>query len=269
MRPTIALLTDFGSRDHYVGAVKGAILSVCSDATLVDIAHDLPAHDVAEGAFCLAGAHRTFPSGVVFLAVVDPGVGSARRSLALEAGGYLFVGPDNGIFTLILSEHRGARVHEVTARGFFRPDISATFHARDVFGPVAGHLASGIPLDEVGPLAPDPVVFTIPGLRRQGPEEWEATVVHVDRFGNLVTNVTKHDLEAMQAEAGDAEIVAVVEGVVVPFVITYADIHEGEACALMGSCGHLEIAVHRGNASRLLGAGKGAPVRLRAVATTF
>ena len=134
MRPIVALLTDFGSQDHYAGAVKGAILSVCREAMVVDIAHDLPPHDVHEAAFALFAAHGGFPAGTVFVAVVDPGVGSDRRAVAVEAGGYRFVGPDNGIFTLILAEHADARVHQLTNAGLFRLEVSPTFHARDVFG---------------------------------------------------------------------------------------------------------------------------------------
>ena len=267
MRPIVALLTDFGSQDHYVGAVKGAVLAACSGATLVDVVHDLPAHDVATAAFALAASYRAFPGGTVFLAVVDPGVGSQRRSLALEAGGYRFVGPDNGIFTLVLAEQPQARIHEITNAGLFRYDVSSTFHARDVFGPVAGRLANGMPLDQVGPPVADAVVFQMEPVRQISPAEWEARVIHVDRFGNLTTNLVKGELDLILATVGGdpTEIVAVVEGIVLPFVRTYADMPEGEACALLGSSGRLEVAVHRGNASRLLGANCGAPVRLRTV----
>lgn len=266
-RPIVALLTDFGTRDHYVGAVKGAVLTACSEATLVDIAHDLPPHDVAEAAFSLAAAYRSFPAGTVFLAVVDPGVGSERRAVAIEAGGYRFVGPDNGLFTFVLSEHPRARVHAITNAGLFRYEVSNTFHARDIFGPVAGHLAQGAPLDLVGPALGDPVVFALEPVRQRGPGEWEASVLHVDRFGNLTTNLTRTQLEEILATVGGdpTEIVVVVEGIVLPVVRTYADLPEGEACALVGSSERLEVAVHRGNASRVLGAGKGAPVRIRVV----
>jgi S-adenosylmethionine hydrolase len=265
MNPIVALLTDFGTQDHYVGAVKGAVLAACPEATLVDIVHDLPAHDVAEGAFTLAAAYRAFPPGTVFLGVVDPGVGSDRRGLALEAGGYRFVGPDNGIFTVVLDEHKDARIRRITNAGLFRPEVSSTFHARDIFGPVAGHLARGMPLDEVGPPVNDPVLFAMEAVRQRGPREWEGTVLHVDRFGNLTTNLSARDMDGILSRvSGDpTEIVVVVEGIVLPFVRTYADVSEGESCALMGSSGRLEVAVHRGSASRVLGAGRGAPVRVR------
>jgi S-adenosylmethionine hydrolase len=264
-RPLVALLTDFGTRDHYAGAVKGAVLAACPEATVVDITHELPRHDVAAGAFSLASAYRAFPPGTVFVAVVDPGVGSARRALAVEAGGYRFVGPDNGIFTLILADHPGARVREIRNPRLLRPHVSATFHARDVFAPVAAHLARGAALSEVGSPVRDPVVLAVEAVRRVGKSEWEAAVVDVDGFGNLTTNVSGADLAGiLKSQGGDpTRIVVVVEGVVLPLVRTYADVAVGEPCALMGSSGRLEIAVHRDSAARLLGAPKGAPVRLR------
>jgi len=265
-RPLVALLTDFGSRDHYVGAVKGAVLAACREATVVDIAHEIPPHDVAEGAYVLAASFSAFPAETVFVAVVDPEVGSARRALALEAGGYRFVGPDNGIFTHVLALHPDARIHAVTNSALFRREVSPTFHARDVFAPVAGRLAQGMSLEEVGQSVQDPVLLQLPAVHPRRAGEWEATVVHVDHFGNLITNLTEAELGRLLAASGGdpTEIVAVVEGMVLPLVRTYADVQEGEACALVTS-GRLEVSVNRGSAARVLGASKGAPVRLRAV----
>ena len=270
MRPLVALLSDFGNRDHYVGAVKGAILSVCPDASVVDILHEIPAHDVVAGAFALAAAYRDFPRGTVFVAVVDPGVGSERRGLALEAGGYRFVGPDNGIFSHVLSEDPDVRIHQLTNAGLFRPEVSSTFHARDIFGPVAGHLACGMRLDEVGPPVQDPIRLPIEPVQQLGPGEWEGKVLHVDHFGNLTTNLHKDELARILKDVGgdEGDIVIVVEGAVLPMARAYADVPEGEACALLGSSGRLEVAVHRGSAARILGAGKGAPVRIRSVSPT-
>lgn len=267
MRAIVALLTDFGSQDHYAGAVKGAVLAACREATVVDIAHDLPPHDIPEAAFALFAAHRAFPAQTVFVAVVDPGVGSQRRALAIEADGYRFVGPDNGIFSLILAEHPEARIHQLTNAGLFRFEVSATFHGRDVFGPVAGHLAAGTPIEEVGPPVFDPVRFDTPKVRRRGEREWEGDVIHVDRFGNLTTTISAAQLQEILKEVdGDpTQIVVLVEGVVLPFVRYYFDLPEGEACAMMGSSGRLEVAVNRGSAARVLGAGRGAPVRVRLV----
>jgi S-adenosylmethionine hydrolase len=273
MNPVVALLTDFGYQDHYVGAVKGAVLAACPGVTLVDIVHELPAHDVLSGAFSLAASYRAFPAGTVFMAVVDPGVGSARRPLALETSietsgersGYRFVGPDNGIFTLAVAEAVSVRIHEITNTALFGPDRSATFHARDIFGPVAGRLAGGLRLEEVGPPVIDPVLLALPPVRELSAGEWEGTILHVDRFGNLITTMTaaQLDLVLRAMDTDRTALVVSVEGVAMPLVRTYSDVPEGEPCALVGSSERLEVAVHRGNASQRLGAGRGAPVRVR------
>ena len=266
MRPIVALLTDFGLTDHYVGAVKGAILAACPEATLVDIAHDLPPHDVGAGSYALGAAYRAFPAGAVFLAVVDPGVGSARRAIALTAGGYRFVGPDNGVFSLVLGEHPDAIARAIANQALFRHEVSSTFHARDIFGPVAGHLAAGWAIEDVGPPASDLVRFAEPQPREISDGVWEAEVVQVDRFGNLTTNLSRAMLDQILASIADTdELVVNVESAVLPLVAAYSDVPEGEGCALLGSSGRLEVAIHAGNASRLFGAGRGAPVRVRRV----
>lgn len=266
MRPIVALVSDFGTQDHYVGAMKGAVLSVCPEAQLVDVVHDLPPHDVDAGSFAVAAAAEAFPPGTVFLAVVDPGVGTARRALAVQTEAHRFVAPDNGLLTLVLADHASARVHAITNAGLFRFHVSNTFHGRDVFGPVAGHLARGMPIEEVGPPAEDPHRLALPDVRRRSETEWEAEVVHLDRFGNLTTNLSERGLsEILSHFGGDPnEVVVVVEGAVLPLVRTYGDVSEGEACALVGSSRRLEIAIHGGSAARLLGAARGASVRIRA-----
>ncbi len=267
MPAIVALLTDFGTRDPYAGATKGAILAACPSATVVDITHDLPAHDVTEGAYCLAAAFRAFPGGTVFVAVVDPGVGSDRRGLAIEAGGYRFVGPDNGIFSFVLAELPDSRVHELTNSGLFRPEVSSTFHARDIFAPVAGYLSRGGAIEDVGPAIRDPVVLPAEPVRSVGEGEWEGAVVQTDHFGNLTTSFGRGDLAAvLEVVGGDpTEVVVEVEGVVLPLVRAYSEVPEGEACALVGSSGRLEVAVNRDSAAGLLGAKRGTPVRVRLV----
>jgi S-adenosyl-L-methionine hydrolase (adenosine-forming) len=262
----VALLTDFGHQDHYVGAVKGAVLSACPRAVLVDVGHEVPPHDVLSGAFSLAACYRSFPAGTVFVAVVDPGVGSDRRGLALRVGRHLFVGPDNGIFTLVLADApRPPQIREITNARLCAPRRSSTFHARDVFGPVAGHLAGGTRLAAVGPTVRDPVLLPIEPVRRVSDHEWRATVLHVDRFGNLTTTLTEDDLQRILAtmDGDPTRVVVAVESAVLPLARTYADVAEGEGCALIGSSGRLEVAVHCGNAARLLGAARGAPVFVR------
>src|SRR5918994_1355671 len=185
MRPVIALLSDFGSRDHYAGTMKGVILNICPDATLVDITHDVPAHDLLDGALQLAAAYRYFPAGTIFLAVVDPGVGSARRGIAAEAGDYRFVAPDNGVLTAVFREVAPKRVVELTERRYARPTVSRTFEGRDRFAPAAAWIAKGTDLNAFGRAIADYRVLELPqpvledGVLR-------GVVIRVDRYGNVV-----------------------------------------------------------------------------------
>jgi S-adenosylmethionine hydrolase len=257
--PTIALLTDFGDQDPYVGAMKGAILTVCPEATLVDVLHEVPAHDVEAGARALDAAYRHFPEGTVFVAVVDPGVGSERRAIAVGAGPWLFVGPDNGIFTCVLDAHPTARVHLLANPLLAREPTSPVFHGRDLFGPSAARLARGLPLEEVGPVLADPVKLASPEKTRRD-DGWQGAVAHVDRFGNLITNIVAGDLETLGA--ADSPPVVEVGAKTVPLVRTYSDVAPGCPCALVGSSGRLEVAANRRSAADLLGASVGTPVRV-------
>ena len=259
--PIIALLTDFGGRDAYVGVMKGVILTICPDATLVDLTHDVPAHDVRHGARVLAACAPYYPAGTIFVAVVDPGVGSPRRAIAIDDGRYRFVGPDNGLLTGVPAASAPVVV-AIAAPEYQRPSVSRTFEGRDRFAPVAAHLARGVALDALGPRVVDPVRL-----------DWPAPVVSaasvtgviddVDHFGNLVTNVPRAVLDAVQA-GGRVEIT--LGGRVVPrLVAAYADVPAGEACALVGSTDRLEIAVHGGRADTHFAAGAGTPVAVRRV----
>ncbi len=261
MVPVVALLTDFGRLDHYAGAMKGAILSACPEATIVDVTHEVPAHDVAAGALALDAVYRHFPEGTVFAAVVDPGVGSERRPIAVRAGRWLFVGPDNGVFTYVLEAEPAARVRLIANARLLRQPTSPVFHGRDVFGPVAARLAGGLALEEVGPPVTDPVRLEQPPKTRTE-DGWSGAVLHVDRFGNLTTNLVEADLAALAG--GDTGALEVCLGPeVLPFVGSYSDVAPGRACALVGSSGRLEIAVRLGRAEALPGAGKGAHVLVR------
>jgi S-adenosyl-L-methionine hydrolase (adenosine-forming) len=264
-RPLVALLTDFGTRDHYVGALKGAVLTVCPDANVVDVVHDIPAYDVGAGSYALAAAAPAFPARTVFLAVVDPEVGSSRRALAAAVGGQLFVGPDNGLLTDVLAANAAPRIHAITNAGLFRYEVSRTFHGRDIFAPVAGHLARGLPLEDVGPPAGPPVLLRWPQVVRQTVDEWWGEVLFADHFGNLITNFDQDPLAEILAAADEdaSRVLVTVEGAILPLVGSYSEIHAGDPCALEGSSHRLEIAVNRGNAARTLGAAKGAPVRVR------
>jgi S-adenosylmethionine hydrolase len=266
MRPVVALLTDFGSRDHYVGAMKGVMLGICPDITIVDITHDIEPHDVLGGALQLAGAFRYFPAGTIFVVVVDPGVGSARRGLAADVGDYRFVAPDNGVLSAVFRDAPPKRVVELTERRYARPTVSRTFEGRDRFAPAAAWLAKGIQLSALGRVVSQPVVLDIPQARTEA-DALEGSVLLIDRFGNLVTNVDRRAFDRfVHADSGasSAEIELTVGGVPIPRIVaTYADIHAGEACALFGGTDHLEIALNAGSAAETLGVTRGAAVLLR------
>jgi S-adenosylmethionine hydrolase len=261
-RPVIALLTDFGTRDHYAGTMKGVALGICPDATLVDITHDIAAHDVLGGSLELAASYRYFPPGTIFLVVVDPGVGSARRGIAADAGEFKFVAPDNGVLTAVLDEHPPRRVVELSERRYARPTVSRTFEGRDRFAPAAAWLAKGIELTALGrPAGPiHRIEMPIPamdGTRISG------EVVRVDHFGNLITNIERRFVDELAGlvapTAGSLEIRAG-DRQVSRLVSTYADVPPGEVCALFGSTDHLEIAANGASAASALDLGRGAPV---------
>jgi S-adenosylmethionine hydrolase len=277
----VALVSDFGTRDHYVGSMKAVVLSVCPEATLVDITHEIAPQDVLGGALELAAAYRYFPAGTVFLAVVDPGVGSGRRAIAADAGGYRFVGPDNGVLSLALLDaapglarvsdsgpiepinpinptRTDAQIVELRERRLARPQISRTFEGRDRFAPAAGWLAKGIELRAFGPDVCDPVLLAIPSARvHEGSIDGE--VLRVDRFGNLVTNIGADSLARVVRTGA---VVAIADRTA-RLVATYADAKPLELCALVGSTGHLEVSVNAGNAATDLKAGRGARVIVR------
>jgi S-adenosyl-L-methionine hydrolase (adenosine-forming) len=259
MRAVIALLSDFGTRDHYAGTMKGVILGICPEATLVDISHDIPAHDVLEGALQLAATYRYFPAGTVFLAVVDPGVGSARRGIAVEAGDYRFVSPDNGVLTGVLRETPARRVVELSERRYARPTVTRTFEGRDRFAPAAAWLAKGTQLSALGRSVSDLHRLDIPAPETNG-AILGGVVLTVDRFGNLVTNIDRRTFEGF-AKQGEFRILA--GGTPVGrLVSTYAEIPPGEICALFGSSDHLELAANAVSAAERLGLTRHAVVEI-------
>lgn len=260
MRPLVALLTDFGTRDHYAGTMKGVIAGICAEAALIDVTHDVPAHDVAAAALELAAAYKYFPAGTIFLVVVDPGVGSARRAIAAEAGDYRFVAPDNGVLGIVFRETPPKKVVELTERRYARPTVSRTFEGRDRFAPAAAWLARGVQLTALGRPLTDwrPLDLPMPEITA---DAIVGTIVRVDRFGNLVTNIERRALERL-AQGGALAIDA--EGHTVgSLVATYADLPAGGVGALFGSTDHLELASPSASAADRLGLGRGARVALR------
>jgi len=238
----ITLLTDFGTADYFVGAMKGVILSINPNAVIVDITHEIPAQVVAAGAFNLLAVYDTFPAGTIHVAVVDPGVGSARRPIVVSAGEYFFVGPDNGLFTYIYD--RDFQAFHITASHFFRQPTSNTFHGRDIFAPIAAALSNGVDPASLGPRISDPIRLTIADA---------PTVIHIDHFGNLITNIRQLPDGAR----------LFVNGKCVTDVRSFFGEESGDKpFAIWGSAGFLEIAVNGGSAAELLGAKNGDPIEI-------
>jgi S-adenosyl-L-methionine hydrolase (adenosine-forming) len=259
-RPIVALLSDFGTRDHYAGTMKAVVLSVCPDATLVDIGHEIPPHDVLTGALELAASYRYFPGGTVFLVVVDPGVGSVRHGIAADTGDYRFVAPDNGVLTAVFRETPPKKVVELTERKYARPTVSRTFEGRDRFAPAAGWLAKGVGLSSLGRPLANYVSIDIPAPAIDA-NGISGEVLRIDRFGNLITNIDRKSFDRL-AETGSV-LVRIGANDVGRVVNTYAEVAPGELCALFGSTNHLEIAINAGNAAETLRLSRGAAVVVR------
>jgi S-adenosyl-L-methionine hydrolase (adenosine-forming) len=250
--PIITLTTDFGLRDSYVAQMKAVILGITRAVHLVDVSHEVEPHDITAGALTLEAASGAFPPGTIHLAVVDPGVGTGRRGLVITSHGFLFVGPDNGLFTPFL-EGEGWQAFEIAAPEFRRPVVSRTFHGRDVFAPAAAHLATGLAPERLGPPVRDPTLLSWRCVRTVGTDV-AGVVIHVDRFGNLVTSIP-----AEAAPLGSGARVLVGDRVL-PLVGTYGELEHGKAGALIGSANRLEIAVREGSAQAYLSATRGTPV---------
>ena len=262
-RPIITFLSDFGLRDWFVGVVHGVLLSDAPGVHVVDLAHSVPPGNIARGAFMLEAAAPDFPAGTVHLAVVDPGVGTDRRALAVSARGQYFVGPDNGLLEWALSAP-DARVHELTEPRFFRAPVSRTFHGRDVFAPVAAALANGTPIDALGPRVKSPVRLPQhdPVLRS---DALVGRVMFIDRFGNALTNLTAEAIKASFGPAADDAgfEVTVLDRTIHGLARSYGDAPVGTLLAILGSSGRLELAQVGGAASDRLGLGDGDAVQVR------
>ena len=245
----LTLTTDFGTRDHYVGAMKGAVMSVAPQVRVFDISHEIPSFDVAEGAFAIAQSFPHYPDGTVHVVVVDPGVGSARRPVAVAAGGHWFVAPDNGVLSQVLEAAGRFEAREVDLRHGL-PRMSATFHGRDLFAPVGARVAIGLPFDEIGPEA-TALVRMDPAAASDGC----GRVLHVDRFGNLVTSFRASDLpEGASLALGDRTVRESARA--------YASMPAGRLFLIVGSSGYVEVSMNRGSAADALGVRAGEAVTL-------
>jgi S-adenosylmethionine hydrolase len=253
-RPILTLTTDFGLSDHYVGVIKGVILSICPRAQLVDISHQASPFAIEEGAYLVAQAYAYFPKKTVHVVVVDPGVGSARRPILMEAAGQYFVAPDNGVLGMVYAREKH-KVRVISNQRYFRQPVSRTFHGRDIFAPVAAHLAAGVAPARMGKSIADYVRPPFEKPRQTGPRTWLGRVLKIDHFGNAITNFHADEFPGLeQLTIGRARIRV--------FRQSYAESQPGELFAIVGSSGYLEVSVNQASAAEKLGCGAGAEVEL-------
>jgi S-adenosyl-L-methionine hydrolase (adenosine-forming) len=259
-RSVVTLLTDFGGRDPFVGIMKGVILGIYPDTVLVDLCHEIPPHDILGGSFLLHTAAKAFPQGTVHVAVVDPGVGGPRRPILAELDGQVFVAPDNGVLSYTLASAVDRRIRQLTAQEYWLDPVSASFHGRDIFAPVAGHLAAGVEPARLGPVVDDPVLFPIPRPKVMADGSLQGTVLWVDRFGNCITNVAQGDLASL-GRTGDRRVrVRVGERVLGTLVAYYGELAPGESGAILGSAGYVELFSNQRDLAGEWGIGSGDPV---------
>jgi len=256
--PILTLTTDFGLSDHFVGVMKGVILGICPRSLVVDISHNVTPFEVTEAAFLLAQSYSYFPKKTVHVAVVDPGVGTARRPILVEAAGQYFIGPDNGVFSLVCGREKH-RVREITAVKYFRQHVSQTFHGRDIFAPVAAHLANGISAAAMGRRIDNYLRSNFDKPERTGRRVWTGLVLKIDRFGNLTTNFQPAELPDLLTHRFEMQV-----GIqrLHRLASIYAEGTPGEPFLILGSSGYFEVALNQGSAARTLGVGAGAPLEL-------
>ena len=261
----ITLLTDFGTKDEYVGLMKGVVLSINPTAAIVDISHQIDPQDIVQAAFAIQAAYRYFPAGTVHLLVVDPGVGTDRALLALEMENQFFIAPDNGAMTLLLNQNNATCLVRLTNSDFFLDSVSQTFHGRDIIAPVGAHLSRGVDLRQLGDelTSADAVRLENIHPRISDAGEIAGTIVAVDHFGNLITNIDSQMLQRfVQNVAEDKIRVRIGSHTIRGISRTYENVRRGTALGLIGSRGFLEVAVNQGHAARELNAGKGDAVRV-------
>ena len=261
-RPLVTLTTDFGANDHFVGAMKGVILDIVPDAQIIDICHAVQAFDVLDGALTISQAYSYFPSRTVHVVVVDPGVGTARRPIIASSDKYHFVAPDNGVLSLVYAREQRMHVRHVTSEHYFLQPVSNTFHARDIFSPVAAYLAKEVDSLKFGEEIEDYVRFNAPKPKAVDQNRLRGVVLKVDRFGNLITNITPQDVPMLFAEGAKRFKITVGTREVTEMHNAYAQGAPGEVFGVLGSMGFLEIAANRGAAAQLTGAGKGTDVNI-------
>lgn len=258
MSSIITLTTDFGLKDHYVSVMKAVMLSIDPGLRFIDISHEIPPQDVMAGAWVVRNSAMHFPPGTVHLVVVDPGVGTSRKPVGIKIRDQYFIGPDNGIFSLIAEDYE-YEAFQLINETYWLDNRSATFHGRDIFAPAAAHLATGVPIGKLGEPLEQLVTYrwALPIADRDGVQGW---VVHIDRYGNLITNIPS----GMVGDTGENRALRIYVGntILKEIVTTFADVPEGEPAAYIGSSDNLEVAINKGNAQKMLGVEKGAQVSI-------
>lgn len=257
-RPVITLTTDFGLSGHYAGTMKGVILRICPQAQIVDITHGVKPFQIAEGAYAIAQAYRFFPKRTVHVVVVDPGVGTARRPILMEAAGQFFVAPDNGVLAMVFA-HEAHKVRLIANERYWLRPVSRTFHGRDIFSPVGAHLAAGVPAARMGKLIKDYLRPEFEKPLRTGEASWMGRILKIDRFGNMVTNF--HSSDFPNLERGNFALTLGPRTIGV-MARTYAECGPGELFVITGSGGYLEISLAQGSAAKQTGCKTGAPAGL-------
>jgi S-adenosyl-L-methionine hydrolase (adenosine-forming) len=258
VRPLITLTTDYGTSDVFAAVMRGVILSINPDVSIVDITHEVLAHDILDGALAIGNAYKYFPPKTVHVVVVDPGVGTERRPLLVAADQHYFIAPDNGVLSSVYDQSESLHVWNLISEHYFRQPVSKTFHGRDVFAPVAGWLSKSWQTSSFGEPITDFVRFTLPKIKTEGTSA-KGVVLRTDHFGNLITNITPEQVPGLLTANGNLSI-TVGQAKISKMVQTFAEGVAGEPVAIIGSSGYLEISVNRGNAAKTVGAGRGAEV---------
>jgi S-adenosyl-L-methionine hydrolase (adenosine-forming) len=256
----VTLTTDFGTSDHYVGTMKGVVYTINPAARVVDISHEVQSYDVLDGALTLAQTYTYFPAETIHVVVVDPGVGSARRAILARSEKYFFVAPDNGVLSLALEREERVSVRHITAEHYFLQPLSQTFHGRDIFAAVAGWLSKEVEFTKFGEEISDYVRFLMPVPKALDSGRIQGVVLKVDKFGNLVTNITPRDLPQLFAPGPPPFKIGIGKHEITRMRTAYAESAPGEVFGILGSMGFLEISMNRGSAGRALDVNKGAEI---------
>ncbi len=256
----VTLTTDFGTNDHYVGTMRGVILSINPEARIVDICNAVQSFDVLDGALTITQAYSYFPKDTLHLVIVDPGVGTARRPILVTTAGHMFLAPDNGVLSLIYEREERVTVRHITAEHYYLQPVSNTFHGRDIFAAIAGHLSKGVDPSKFGDEITDYIRFAAPRPKAVNDKLTKGVVLKADKFGNLVTNITPRDVPLLFQPEPPPFKILVGKHEVTKMNTAYAQGAPGEVFGILGSMGFLEIAANRGSAAQVVGAAKGSDV---------